>query len=44
MTAPTNQALIDFVLAEARLLDELRFDDWLEQSAATTIWAWQQHY
>ena len=30
MTAPTNQALIDFVLAEARLLDELRFDDWLE--------------
>lgn len=30
MTAPSNQALIDFVLAEARLLDELRFDDWLQ--------------
>ncbi len=28
--APTNQALLDFVLAEARLLDELRFDDWLQ--------------
>jgi 3-phenylpropionate/cinnamic acid dioxygenase small subunit len=25
----TDQALIHFVLAEARLLDELRFDDWL---------------
>ena len=30
MSAPTNAQLIDFVLAEARLLDELRFDDWLE--------------
>ena len=30
MTAPTNQQLIDFVLAEARLLDELRFDEWLQ--------------
>lgn len=30
MTAPTNQTLIDFVVAEARLLDELRFDDWLQ--------------
>lgn len=27
---PSNQALIDFVVAEARLLDELRFDDWLQ--------------
>jgi len=29
MSAPTNQALIDFVLDEAALLDDLRFDDWL---------------
>lgn len=29
MSAPSNRVLIDFVLAEARLLDELRFDDWL---------------
>ena len=29
MNAPTHQQLIDFVFAEARLLDELRFDDWL---------------
>jgi len=26
---PNQQALIDFVVAEARLLDEGRFDDWL---------------
>lgn len=26
---PTDQQLIDFVLDEAQLLDELRFDDWL---------------
>lgn len=30
MNAPTNQQLIDFVIAEARLLDEQRFDDWLQ--------------
>lgn len=30
MTAPTDRQLLDFVLAEARLLDELRFDDWLQ--------------
>ena len=29
MTAPADRALADFVVAEARLLDELRFDDWL---------------
>ena len=29
MAAPTNPQLIDFVLAEARLLDEGRFDAWL---------------
>ncbi len=27
---PGNQALIDFVAHEARLLDELRFEDWLQ--------------
>jgi len=27
---PSDQALIDFVVAEARLLDEGRFDDWLQ--------------
>ena len=30
MSIPSNVQLIDFVLAEARLLDELRFDDWLQ--------------
>jgi 3-phenylpropionate/cinnamic acid dioxygenase small subunit len=34
MKQPSNQALIDFVVAEARLLDELRFEDWLELFAA----------
>lgn len=29
MNAATNAALIDFVIAEARLLDEQRLDDWL---------------
>ena len=29
MSTPTDQQLIDFVLDEAALLDELRFDDWL---------------
>ncbi len=29
MNSPSNQQLIDFVIAEARLLDELRFNDWL---------------
>ena len=27
---PSDRQLIDFVLAEARVLDELRFDDWLQ--------------
>ena len=30
MTAFTNQELIDFVYAETRLLDEQRFDAWLD--------------
>lgn len=29
MTAPTDQALVDFVLGEARMLDEQRFEEWL---------------
>lgn len=29
MKIPANQDLIDFVLHEVRLLDDLRFDDWL---------------
>ena len=29
MNIPSNQDLIDFVLHEVRLLDDLRFDDWL---------------
>lgn len=29
MSIPSNQDLVDFVLREARLLDDLRFDDWL---------------
>jgi hypothetical protein len=30
MNAPTERDLIGFVVHEARLLDELRFDEWLE--------------
>lgn len=30
MNTPTQQDLIDFVVREAALLDELRFDDWLQ--------------
>lgn len=30
MSAFTDQQLIDFVYAEARMLDEQRFDEWLE--------------
>ncbi len=29
MTMPSNQQLIDFVVAEAQLLDDCRYDDWL---------------
>jgi 3-phenylpropionate/cinnamic acid dioxygenase small subunit len=29
MNAFSNQQLVDFVYAEARLLDEQRFEDWL---------------
>lgn len=30
MTTPSNQDLIDFVVREARMLDEQRFNDWLD--------------
>jgi 3-phenylpropionate/cinnamic acid dioxygenase small subunit len=30
MTAPSNQDLIDFVVRESRLLDEQRFEEWLD--------------
>lgn len=30
MNHPSNQDLIDFVLHEVRLLDDLRFDEWLD--------------
>lgn len=30
MTHPSNNDLIDFVIREARMLDELRLNDWLE--------------
>lgn len=30
MNTPTNQDLIEFVVQEAALLDELRYDDWLQ--------------
>lgn len=29
MTSPTNQELIDFVIHEARLIDQHRFEEWL---------------
>ena len=30
MTKPTDKDLIDFVIREARMLDELRFGEWLD--------------
>ena len=30
MTAPTDQQLIDFVIREARLIDQHRFEEWLD--------------
>src|SRR5260221_13187223 len=30
MEAPTNQQLIDFVIHEARLIDQHRLDEWLD--------------
>ncbi len=36
----TNQQLIDFVVAEARMLDELRFDDWLNLFTEDGVELW----
>ena len=33
----SDRDLIDFVYAEARLLDELRFEDWLEPVSYTHL-------
>ena len=30
MTAPTDQQLIDFVIREARMIDQHRFEEWLD--------------
>ncbi len=30
MSLPTQQDLVDFIVAEAAMLDELRFEDWLQ--------------
>lgn len=38
MTLPTREDLIDFVYHEARLIDEGRFDEWLE------LWGTDSHY
>ena len=38
MSAPTDQELIDFVYREARLIDQQRFDEWLELYAEDAIY------
>lgn len=38
MTRPTREDLIDFLYAEARMLDEGRFDEWL------ALWTEDGHY
>ena len=38
MTAPTDQELIDFVIREARLIDQQRFEDWLDLFAEDGIY------
>ena len=38
MTFPSRDDLIDFVYEEARMLDEARFEDWLD------LWAPDSHY
>jgi 3-phenylpropionate/cinnamic acid dioxygenase small subunit len=30
MEAPTNQQLVDFVIHEARLIDQHRLEEWLD--------------
>ena len=38
MSAPTDQELIDFVIREARLIDQHRFDEWLDLFADDGIY------
>ncbi len=38
MSAPTDQQLIDFVIREARLIDQHRFDEWLDLFADDGIY------
>src|SRR5262245_37277446 len=38
MEAPTNQQLIDFVIHEARLIDQHRLAEWLDSSRAVAIY------
>ena len=38
MTAPTDQELIDFVVREARLIDQHRLDEWLDLFAEDGIY------
>jgi 3-phenylpropionate/cinnamic acid dioxygenase small subunit len=38
MTAPTDQELIDFVIHEARLIDQQRFEEWLDLFAEDGIY------
>ena len=38
MTAPTDQELIDFVIREARLIDQQRFEEWLDLFAEDGIY------
>jgi len=38
MKIPTNEQLIDFVFAEARMLDESLFDKWLDLYAENAFY------
>jgi len=38
MGAPTNQDLIDFVVQETRLIDQHRFEEWLDMYAADAFY------
>ena len=38
MTAPTDQEIIDFVVREARLIDQQRFEEWLDLFAEDGIY------
>ena len=38
MTAPTDQELIEFVIREARMIDQHRFEEWLDLFAEDGIY------